>query len=117
LLITISPYKDPAENHHMEKFLDKTITGFFVFVFGIMWLFSTRHYVKPQTYDIVIYDVYGKESRSNGIRTKFRTQEVAFSHIREYQKLFPHLGFSIQSNIPEFKRGLMLSRIMKKNYK
>jgi hypothetical protein len=113
LLVTISPYKDPVENQHMRKFLDKTITCFFVFVFGVVWFCSTRYYVKPQTYDIVIYDVYGKESIPNGIRTKFRTQEVAFSYIREYQKSFPHLDFSIQSHIPEIKRGLMLRRIKK----
>ncbi len=113
----VSPYKDPVENHHMGKIFDRIITGFFVLVFGIMWFCSTRYYVNPQTFNIVIYDVYGKESKPGGIRTKFKTREVAISYIKEYQKLFPHLDFSIQSDIPEIKRTLMIKRIMKKDHK
>ena len=117
LFSLVSPYKDPVENHHMKKIFDRIITGFFVLIFGIMWFFSTRYYVKPQLFNIVIYDVYGKETKPDGIRTKFRTQSVALSYIREYQKLYSHLDFSIQSNFPEIKRSLMIKGIMKKDHK
>jgi hypothetical protein len=52
----------------------------------------------------VIYDVYGNESKPDGIRIKFRTQKVALSYISEYQKGFPHLIFSIRSCIPEMEK-------------
>jgi len=44
----------------MKEFGDKIITRFFVFVFGVLWFFSTQYYLKPKKYEIAIYDVYGK---------------------------------------------------------
>jgi len=117
LFLLVSPYKDPVENHHMKKIFNKIITGFFVFIFGVLWFFSTKYYVKPQMYKIIIYDVFGDESKNPGIRTKFRTLEVANSYVRKYQNLFPHLDFSIQSQIPEIKRSLIINRILKKDHK
>lgn len=32
----ISAYKDPVENHHMKKIIDKFVTGFFVVTWGIL---------------------------------------------------------------------------------
>ena len=65
----------------------------------------------------MIYDVFGKESKPNGIRTKFYTQGVAHSYSKEYQKLFPHLEFSIQSYIPEVKRKTIFSMVLKKDHR
>ncbi len=101
----------------MKKFLDKIITGFFVFIFAILWFCSTKYYVKPKAFDIMIYDVFGNKSNPDGIRTKFITQEVAYSYVKEYQKLFPHMEFSIQSHIPEIKRKIIFSMILKKDHK
>jgi hypothetical protein len=101
----------------VKKFLDKIITGFFVFIFAILWFCSTKYYVKSKGHNIVIYDVYGKKSNPNGIRTKFNTREIAHSYVKEYQKLFPHLDFSIQSDIPEIERKTIFSRIIKKDHK
>jgi hypothetical protein len=93
LFLVVSAYKDPVEIHHLKKFLNKAITGFFVFIFAILWYCSTKYYIKPKPFNIMIYDIYGKESKPCGIRTKFSTQEVAFSYVKEYQKIFPHLDF------------------------
>ena len=65
----------------------------------------------------MIYDVYGKKSNPDGIRTKFNTREVAYSYVKEYQKLFPHLNFSIQSSIPEMEGKIIFSRIIKKDHR
>ena len=65
----------------------------------------------------MIYDVFGNKSNPDGIRTKFNTQEVAYSYVKEYQKLFPHMEFSIQSYIPEVKRKTIFSMILKKDHK
>ena len=88
----------------MEEFLNKLITGFFVFVFGIMWFFSTKYYVKPKDYNIMVYDMHGSKFMPLEIRTKFTTPEVAHSYFREYQKTYPNLKFSIESDMPKFKR-------------
>jgi hypothetical protein len=117
LFLVISAYKDPVEIHHVRKFLDKVITGFFVFIFAILWFCSTKYYVKSKDYNIMIYDIYGKESNPNGIRTKFNTQDVAYSYVKEYQKLFPHMEFFIQSHIPEIKRKTIFSMILKKDHR
>jgi uncharacterized membrane-anchored protein YhcB (DUF1043 family) len=65
----------------------------------------------------VIYDVYGKKTNPDGIRTKFNTHEVAHSYVKEYQQLFPHLDFSIQSVFPEIERKTIFSRVMKKDHR
>jgi len=88
----------------VEEFFNKLITGFFVFVFGIMWFFSTKYYVKPKDYNILVYDMHGSKFKSLEIRTKFTTPEVAHSYFKDYQKTYPDLKFSIESDIPKFKR-------------
>ena len=98
----------------MKKFLDKIITGFFVFTFGIAWYCTTQYYVNSKPYKIVVYDVYGKESKLD-IRTKFQNKMVAFSYIKEYQKIFPHLNFSIEQSLPEIKRRTLLEKFFQKN--
>ena len=114
MFIVISPYKDPVENQDVQKFVDKIITGFFVFIFGILWLCSTQYYVKPKIYQIVIYDVLGNQLNQNQIRTKFSTLEVAQSYIKEYQRNFSHLSFSIKSDFPEMKKQVRFNRILKR---
>jgi len=101
----------------VRNYLDRFITGFFIFVFGIIWFFRIKEHVKPKMYDIISYDVFGNETNPGEIRTKFRTHDVALSYIREYQKVFPHLKFSIQYQIPEIKRSFMCSRILKIDHK
>ena len=97
----------------MKKFGDIVITGFFVFIFGVLWFFTTQYYLKPKKYEIVIYDVFGKELKHNQIRTEFSKIEVAHSYIKEYQRTFSHLSFSIRSEFPEMKKRIVFSRILK----
>ncbi len=113
----VSAYKDPVEIHRMKNLYDKIITGFFVFIFGILWFLSTKYFVKPEVYEIIIYDVWGNESKLSGIRTKFRTPEVAQSYIKEYQRVFPHLDFSIQSFLPEIKKRIIFSKVLKNDHR
>ena len=85
----------------MKKIPNMVVTGFFVAVLGILWYFSTKYHIKPDRYTVVIYDVFGKEAAPNGLRTEFKTRPVAYSHISEYQKAFPHYSFSIMEENPE----------------
>ena len=102
----ISAYKDPVENHHMNKIFDKIVTGFFVVILGAFWYCSTKYHVKPNMYTIVVYDIFGKQIQMEEVRTDFKTQQVAQSFISEYQKRFPHYDFSLAIEIPQIKRKL-----------
>ena len=111
-----SAYKHPVENQDMNKILGKIITGFFVLTLGILWYCSVKYYVKPNQYTIIVYDIFGKQVKIDGIRTNFKTRAVAQSHISEYQKRFSHYFFSMATEMPEIKRNTVL-KIFKKNYR
>ncbi len=50
---------------------------------------------KPRKYLIVISDVYGKIIEVDGIRTKFRNRDVAWSYARFYKERFPLYNFGV----------------------
>ncbi|QUC63863.1 hypothetical protein NsoK4_05175 [Nitrosopumilus sp. K4] len=93
----------------MKKILDKAVTGFFVMCFGIIWFFSTKYHVRSNQYNIIAYDTFGKEFNLEGIRTTFKTKQVAISFLREYKKRFPLYDFTIEEQIPEFKKRTVFS--------
>jgi len=63
---------------------DKCITAFFVAVLGILWYCSSKYYVRPNQYTVMIYDIFGNEIKMNGVRINFKMKEVAQSYISEY---------------------------------
>ena len=103
----ISAYKDPVENQHMRKIIDKIMTGFFVTIFGILW-YCTKCIVKPNQYKIIIYDIFGNQISLDGVRTCFNTSKVANNYILEYQERFSHYNFSLSSEMPEIKRNRLV---------
>jgi hypothetical protein len=104
----ISAYKDPVENHHMKKIIDKFVTGFFVAVLRILWYCSSKYQITPNQYTIVIYDVYGNQTKIDRIRTSFSTYQVANSYILEYQNRFVNHNFSMATQMPEIKNRLLV---------
>ena len=108
----ISAYKDPVENHHMGKIIDKLVTGFFVVTLGTIW-YCTKSFVKPSKYKVIIYDVFGNQVNIDGIRTNFSTSKVANNFISEYQSRFSHYDFSISAEMPEVKRSWIFEKIKK----
>lgn len=90
----------------------KIVTGFFVFTLGILWYFSTKRYVRPNQYNMIVYDVFGKKCELEGIRTDFRTKQVAVRYTKEYQDRFPQYNFSIEESIPEIKSRITFLRIL-----
>jgi len=87
----------------MIKIVDNIVTAFFVVVLGILWYCSSKYYVKPSQYIILVYDVFDKQSKIDGLRTKFKTLEVTQSYISEYQKRFVCHSFSIAQEMPIIK--------------
>ena len=104
--LEVSPYKDPAKIQIMVEILNKIITGFFVLIFGSLWFFSVKYYLKPRNFFIVVFDNKGRTVNLGDLRTKFSTPVVAFSYIEEYQKRFPDQKFFLEPANPKFKRRI-----------
>ena len=69
-----------------------------VFVFAFSWLLKSRPPKKPKNYNIVIFDVFGKESNIEGLRTDFKTHDVAWSFMKQYKKSYPLYNFDLVSD-------------------
>lgn len=65
------------------------------------------YYVKPEAYTIITRDKFGKQIKSDEIRTNFQTLAIAQSYILEYQKRFPLFEFHITNEVPEFKERFL----------
>jgi hypothetical protein len=68
-----------------------------VFLFAVAWLLKARPHNRPKKYDIVVFDVFGKESRIEGIRTEFKTHDVAWSFMKQYKIAYPLYNFALVS--------------------
>jgi len=69
-----------------------------VFLFAIAWLLRSKPHNRPKKYDVVVFDVFGKESQIDGIRTEFKTHDVAWSFMKQYKGMYPLYNFALVSN-------------------
>ena len=72
-----------------------------VFVFALAWLLRAKPHNRPKRYAVVIFDVFGKQSTIDGIRTEFKTHDVAWSFMKQYKKSYPLYNFALVSDMPE----------------
>jgi hypothetical protein len=72
-----------------------------VFVFALSWALKTRPVKKPKHYNVIIYDVFRNESTIEGLRTEFKTHDVAWSFMKEYKKSYPLYNFALISEFPK----------------
>jgi hypothetical protein len=75
-----------------------------VFVFAIAWLLKAKPHKRPQHYFVVPYDVFGNQSEIDGLRTNFKTHDVAWSFMKNYKKSYPLYNFALVSDIPNSER-------------
>jgi hypothetical protein len=68
-----------------------------VFLFAVAWLLKARPHNRPKKYDVVVFDVFGKESQIEGIRTEFKTHDVAWSFMKQYKIAYPLYNFALVS--------------------
>jgi hypothetical protein len=68
-----------------------------VFLFAIAWLIKARPHNRPKKYDVIVFDVFGKESKIDGIRTQFKTHDVAWSFMKQYKETYPLYNFALVS--------------------
>ena len=75
-----------------------------VFLFALAWLFKARPHKIPKQYQVIIFDIFGKESRIDGLRTEFKNHDVAWSFMNFYKKSYPLNSFAMvtkQKNSPK----------------
>jgi len=72
-----------------------------VFLFALAWLLKAKPHNRPKNYNVVVFDVFGKQSQIEGIRTKFKTHDVAWSFMKQYKKAYPLYNFALVSNLPK----------------
>lgn len=75
-----------------------------VFIFAIAWLLKAKPYKKPQNYSVISYDVFGNESKIDGLRTEFKTHDVAWSFMKYYKKSYPLYNFALVSDLPNSEK-------------
>jgi hypothetical protein len=72
-----------------------------VFVFALAWLLKARPHNRPKQYSIVVFDVFGKKIKIEGMRTQFKTYDVAWSFMKQYKKEYPLHNFALVSDLPK----------------
>ena len=75
-----------------------------VFLFALAWLFKARAHKIPKQYQVIVFDIFGKESQIDGLRTEFRNHDVAWSFMKSYKKSYPLHSFAMvtkQKNSPK----------------
>ncbi|RNJ75612.1 MAG: hypothetical protein D9C04_07320 [Nitrosopumilus sp. B06] len=71
-----------------------------VFVFALAWLLKAKPHNRPKKYSVIVFDVFGKKSHIDGIRTDFKTHDVAWSFMKQYKKAYPMSNFAMVSENP-----------------
>jgi len=72
-----------------------------VFVFAVIWFIKVRPHNRPKNYSVVVFDIFGKQSQIDGIRSEFKTHDVAWSFMKQYKKSYPLYNFALVSEQPQ----------------
>ena len=75
-----------------------------VFLFALAWLLKARPHKIPKQYQVIVFDIFGKESRIDGLRTEFKNHDVTWSFMKFYKKSYPLHSFAMvtkQKNSPK----------------
>jgi len=101
---TLFGYTIPEVVVQFFKEFGAVIVMMAVFVFAIAWLLKARPYKRPQHYSVVAYDVFGNASKIDGLRTDFKTHDVAWSFMKQYKKSYPLYNFAMVSDLPNSEK-------------
>jgi len=71
-----------------------------VFLFAVIWFLKTKPKNRPKNYSIVIYDVFGHEVKIDGLRSEFKTHDVAWSFMKQYKSTYSLYNFALISDLP-----------------
>ncbi len=82
-----------------------------IFVFAIAWLLKAKPHRRPEHYFVVPYDVFGNQSKIDGLRTEFKTHDVAWSFMKNYKKSYPLYNFALVTDTPNSERKTIFKYI------
>lgn len=82
-----------------------------VFVFALIWLLKAKPHNRPKKYNVVTFDVFGKQNKIDGLRTEFFTHDVAWSFMKQYKKAYPLYNFALVSDMPNSDRPTIFKYI------
>ncbi len=82
-----------------------------VFLFAVAWLLKARPHNRPKKYNVVVFDVFGMESQIDGIRTEFKTHDVAWSFMKQYKTAYPLYNFALVSKQPKQEKPTIFKYI------
>ena len=68
-----------------------------VCIFALTWFLKAKPHNRPKKYSLMIFDVFGKKSQIEGIRTEFKTLDVAWSFMKQYKKSHSLHNFALIS--------------------
>jgi len=75
-----------------------------VLLFALAWLIKARPHKIPKQYQVIVFDIFEKESQIDGLRTEFKNHDVAWSFMKSYKKSYPLHSFAMvtkQKNSPK----------------
>ena len=101
---TLFGYTIPAFFSVYLKEIGAAIIMMAVFLFAIAWLMKAKPHRRPQRYLVKVFDVCGVEIRIDGIRSEFKTHDVAWSFMKEYKKSYPFFNFALVSDLPHSEK-------------
>ena len=70
-----------------------------VLIFAFAWFLRARPHNRPKDYKIIPLDIFGKKSKIDGIRTEFKTHDVAWSFMKQYKEMYPLHNFALVSDL------------------
>ncbi len=82
-----------------------------VFIFALIWLVKARPHNRPKQYSVIIFDVFGKMSQIDGIRTEFKTHDVAWSFMKQYKKNYPLNNFALVGDMKKSQKKIIFKYI------
>jgi hypothetical protein len=101
---TLFGYTIPAFFAVYLKEIGAALIMMAVFVFAIAWLMKAKPHRRPQRYLIKVYDICGVETKIDGMRTEFKTHDVAWSFMKEYKKAYSFYNFALVSDLPNSEK-------------
>ena len=72
-----------------------------VLIFAFAWFLKAKPHNRPKQYSVVVFDVYGRKSQIDGIRTEFKTHDVAWSFMKQYKESYPLYNFALVTDHPK----------------
>ena len=93
------------------KITGETVILGVVFLFAFAWLLKARPHKIPKQYEIIIFDIFGKEAQMDGLRTDFKNHDVSLSFMKFYKKSYPFCNFAMVTEQKNYSKKIIFKYI------